>query len=42
MSKKLEVVAKRVFKNADKKKLSAVSPDKYGQRFIQFMKNSVF
>lgn len=42
MSKKMEVMAKRIFKNADTKKLSAVPSDKYGDRFIKFMKGSVF
>lgn len=41
-SKKMEVLAKRVFKNVNVKKLSAVPPDPYGARFIEFMKNSVF
>ena len=40
--KKMEVIAKRVFKNADPKKLSAVEPDFYAERFIAFMKNEVF
>ena len=40
--KKQEVLAKKLFKRADPKKLSAVPPDPYGQRFIGFMKSSVF
>jgi hypothetical protein len=35
-------LAKKLFKRADPKKLSAVPPDPYGQRFIAFMKSSVF
>ena len=35
-------MAKRVFKNADPTKLSAVPPDPYGDRFVKFMKNFVF
>lgn len=38
----MEVFAKRVFKNADPKKLSAVPPDPYAERFINFMKDEVF
>ena len=41
-NKKLEVLAKKVFKNADTKKLSAVNSEIYGDRFIKFMKNCVF
>lgn len=36
--KKQEVFAKKWFKNADPKKLSAVPPDPYGSRFVRFMK----
>ena len=42
MGKSQEVMAKRVFKNADPTKLSAVPPDPYGDRFVKFMKNFVF
>lgn len=42
MGKKMEVLAKRTFKNADPKKLSAVPPDPYAERFINFMKDEVF
>ena len=38
----MEVLAKRIFKNADPKKLSAVPPDRYAERFINFMKDEVF
>ena len=38
----MEVLAKRIFKNADPKKLSAVPPDPYAERFINFMKDEVF
>ena len=37
-SKKREVLAKKLFKNADPKRLSATPPDPYGSRFIKFMK----
>lgn len=40
--KKNEVRAKRLFKNADPAKLSAVPPDMYGPRFSKFMKQGVF
>ena len=40
--KKNEVAAKRLFKNADPRKLSAVPSTPYGHRFYDFMKNSVF
>jgi len=40
--KKMEVLAKRVFKNVDPTRLSAVPSDPYGNRFVEFMKNSVF
>ena len=40
--KKQEVLAKKLFKNADSSKLSAVPPDPYGNRFIKFMKDFVF
>lgn len=40
--KKQEVLAKRLFKNADTNQLSAVPPDAYGPRFIKFMKDEVF
>lgn len=36
--KKREVLAKKLFKNADPKRLSATPPDPYGCRFIKFMK----
>lgn len=36
------MLAKRVFKNVNTKKLSAVPADPYGDRFIDFMRNSVF
>jgi hypothetical protein len=42
MGKKMEVLAKRIFKKADPKKLSAVPPDPYAERFINFMKDEVF
>mmetsp|Transcript_29895 Transcript_29895/g.45715 ORF Transcript_29895/g.45715 Transcript_29895/m.45715 type:complete len:92 (+) Transcript_29895:2449-2724(+) len=42
MGKKQEVWAKRVFKNADPKNLSAVPSDPYGNRFQNFMKEYVF
>ena len=35
-------MAKKLFKRADTKKLSAVPPDPYGNRFIGFMRGSVF
>ena len=35
-------MAKKLFKNADPKKLSAVPSTPYGERFLKFMKNSVF
>ena len=38
----MEVLAKRVFKKANPKKLSAVEPDFYAERFFDFMKNEVF
>ena len=40
--KKNEVIAKKLLKNIDTKKLSAVPPDQYGPRFINFMNNVVF
>ena len=42
LGKKQEVLAKRLFKHADPQKLSAVPPDPYGNRFLKFMKESVF
>jgi hypothetical protein len=42
IGKKMEVLAKRIFKNADPKKLSAVEPNFYALRFLAFMKNEVF
>jgi len=41
-SKKQEVMAKKLFKNADLSKLSAMPSDPYGNRFIKFMKDFVF
>ena len=41
-SKKREVIAKKIFKNADPTELSAVPPDIYGPRFLKFMKEYVF
>jgi hypothetical protein len=40
--KKNEVIAKRLFKNADINKLSARPPDAYGLRFTKFVKDTVF
>lgn len=40
--KKNEVLAKKLFKNADPSKLSAVPPDPYADRFSKFMKDTVF
>lgn len=40
--KKREVIAKKLFKRADPKKLSAVSEEPYCERFVGFMKNNVF
>ena len=40
--KKMEVFAKRVFKNANPKNLSAVPPDDYASRYIKFVKQRVF
>jgi hypothetical protein len=35
-------MAKKFLKNADRKNLSAVPPDEYGPRFINFINNVVF
>jgi hypothetical protein len=40
--KKKEVLAKKIFKRADPKKLSAIPSEPYGERFMHFMKSSVF
>ena len=39
--KKQEVLAKKLFKQVDTKKLSAVPSDPYGQRYLNFMKSYV-
>jgi len=42
MMKRAEIVAKSTFKNATIKEISAMAPGKYADRFIDFMKNTVF
>lgn len=37
-SKKNEVLAKRIFKRANTKNLSAVPPDPYAARWVKFVK----
>jgi hypothetical protein len=36
------MIAKRLFRGVDLKKLSAVPPDKYQRRFVNFTKDVVF
>lgn len=41
-SKEREVFAKKYFKRADPTKISAVKPDPYAKRYLDFMNESVF
>ena len=42
MNKRAEIAFKTTFKNAKASTLSAISPEKYAVRFLNFMKNHVF
>ena len=42
MKKRQEQIAKKMFKNADPQKISAMPAEPYGNRFLKFMKNTVF
>ena len=40
--KKGEIILKTVFKNAKSSELSSMRPDKYADRFVKFMKETIF
>ena len=42
LSKKVERFYKLAFKGAHPQQLSSINPEKYAQRFAQFMQNQVF
>ena len=42
LNKKLERFSKTVFLNKDGQKLSAIEPNRYAQRFVNFMEDNLF